>query len=326
MTSIARGLRRWRTLRRKQPGGRLDYQALLDRIYEELEPRFGEGRVASYIPELAKVAPEHFGMALMTPAGDRYSVGEAEVKFSIQSVSKVFVLSMAMQLVGDELWIRCGREPSGNPFNSLLQLEYESGIPRNPFINAGALVATDVVLSELDDATESVLQFVRGLAGCDEIHFDEATAASEAATGHRNAALAHLIKSFGNLHNSANDVLHAYFHHCAIEMTCVELATACLFLANQGRACGSQAAVMSTSQTKYLNSLMLTCGTYDAVGDFAYRVGLPAKSGVGGAIVATLPRAFSVCVWSPGLDAQGNSALGSQALELLTTYSGQSIF
>ncbi len=304
----------------------MDYQGLLDRIASELRPRFGEGRVAHYIPELANVDAGHFGMALMTPTGELFAVGDADVKFSIQSVSKVFVLSMAMQLVGDALWARCGREPSGNAFNSLVQLEYESGIPRNPFINAGALVTTDVVLSNLDDAQASILEFVRGLAGSPEIGFDESVAGSEAAHGDRNAAMAHLIKSFGNLHNSAADVLDLYFHHCSIEMTCRELATACLFLANQGRSQGAGETVMSPKQTKYLNALMLTCGTYDAVGDFAYRVGLPAKSGVGGGIVATMPRTFSVCVWSPGLDAQGNSLLGAEALELLTSYSGQSIF
>ncbi len=304
----------------------MDYQALLDRIHHELTPRFGEGRVAQYIPELAKVDAQHFGIALMTPAGDLFTVGDADVKFSIQSVSKVFMLSMAMQLVDEELWARCGREPSGNAFNSLVQLEYESGIPRNPFINSGALVTTDIVLSSLDDAKASVLSFVQGLAGNADIRFDVAVAASEAAHGDRNAAMAYLIKSFGNLRNPAAEVLDLYFHHCSIEMSCAELAASCLFLANRGRRHGAGETVMSASQTKYLNALMLTCGTYDAVGDFAYRVGLPAKSGVGGGIVATMPRAFSVCVWSPGLDEQGNSLLGARALELLTTYSGQSIF
>lgn len=304
----------------------MDYQSLLDRIYGELRPRFGEGRVSRYIPELAKIQTDRFGIALMTTAGDLFTVGDAEVKFSIQSVSKVFVLSMAMQLVGESLWERCGRGPSGNAFNSLVQLEYESGVPRNPFINAGALVTTDVVLSCLDNAKASVLSFVRRLAGNADIHFDEAVAASEAAHGDRNAAMAHLIKSFGNLRNPASEVLDLYFHHCSIEMSCVELAIACLFLANQGRPHRTREDVMSANQTKYLNALMLTCGTYDAAGDFAYRVGLPAKSGVGGGIVATMPQAFSVCVWSPGLDDHGNSLLGATALELLTTYSGQSIF
>ncbi len=304
----------------------MDYQALLDRIHAELAPRRGEGTVASYIPELARVSPRHFGMALMTRDGELYTAGESKEKFSIQSISKLFSLTLALQLVGEALWERCGREPSGNAFNSLVQLETEAGIPRNPFINAGALVVTDVILTQLREAQDCVLQFVRRLAGSEDIHFDETVAASEAEHGHRNAAMAHFMKSFGNLHGKAVDVLDAYVHHCSIAMSCEQLAAACLFLANRGQQPTTDEAILSASQTKYVNAMMLTCGTYDGVGDIAYRVGLPAKSGVGGGIVATMPKAFSVCVWSPGLDGQGNSLLGAEALERLTTYSGTSIF
>ena len=304
----------------------IDWQMILDEIFTQLQPRFGVGRVASYIPELADVSSRHFAMALMTPDGRLNTCGECEKKFSIQSISKVFTLTLAMQLVGDELWQRCGREPSGDPFNSLVQLEHEAGIPRNPFINAGALVVTDIILSRLADAKSTVLDFVRALASSDDIHFDPAVAASEAATGHRNAAMAYFMKSFGNLHNSPERVLDAYFHHCAIAMTPAQLARACLYLANGGRLFDTGESVTASNQTKYLNALMLTCGTYDAVGDFAYRVGLPAKSGVGGGIVAAMPGAFSACVWSPGLDEHGNSLLGLEALELLTSLSGVSVF
>ena len=219
----------------------IDYQALLDRIYSELEPRFGAGQVARYIPELARVSPRHFGMALVTPAGELYTVGDAHEKFSIQSVSKIFTLTLALRLAEDDLWLRCGREPSGNPFNSLVQLEVEAGIPRNPFINAGALVVTDIILSHLEEAQETVLEFLRELAGSDDIRFDEVVAASEAATGHRNAAMAHFLKSFGNLHSPADRVLDAYFHHCSIAMSCADLARACLFLADQGQRAGIEA-------------------------------------------------------------------------------------
>lgn len=308
----------------------MNYPKILKRIYSELEPELGAGQLAQYIPELATVNPKQFGMALMTPSGELYSVGDADVKFSIQSVSKVFALALAMRFVGDDLWRRCGREPSGDPFNSLVQLEHEHGIPRNPFINAGALVIADVILSEAKDPRDAVLDFVRMLAGQQDLQVNEAVALSETETGHRNAAMAHFIKSFGNLSNRSSDVLEIYFRSCSIEMTCTELSAACLFLANQGQGrvdqSGAVGQVLSTSQSKYLNSLMLTCGTYDAVGDFAYRVGLPAKSGVGGGIVAAMPGKFSVCVWSPGLDSQGNSLLGGKALELLTTYSGVSVF
>lgn len=318
----------------------MDYQALLERIHAELAPRAGAGagRIADYIPRLAAVPADRLGIALETVGGERYAVGHADEKFSIQSISKVFVLALAMRLSGDAIWARCGREPSGNPFNSLVQLEYESGVPRNPFINAGALVVTDLVLSHLPrdrldarpdaahaDARTVLLEFVRELAGSEDVDFDLEVAASEGETGHRNAAMAHFLKSFGNLDNPTDRVLDVYFHQCSIEMSCLQLAHACLFLANEGRLPdGSE--VVTTSQAKYLNALMLTCGTYDAVGEFAYRVGLPAKSGVGGGIVATLPGHYSLCVWAPGLDAQGNSLLGGEVLERLTTLSGRSIF
>ena len=308
------------------PAAAIDYQPVLDEIERLLRPTLGEGSVASYIPELAKVPATRFGMALTTPAGDLFEVGDARERFSVQSISKVFSLTLAMQLEGEGLWKRTGREPSGNPFNSLVQLERENGIPRNPFINAGALVSTDIVVSHLGDARQSLRACVRGLCGAEDVDFDLAVAASERATGHRNTALAYFIASFGNLENDPQTVLDAYFHHCALSMSCVELSRACLYLANEGRLPSTGEAVTTPSQTKYINALMLTCGTYDAVGDFAYRVGLPAKSGVGGGIVAAMPRQFSVCVWSPPLDEHGNSLTGLRALELLTSLTGVSIF
>lgn len=311
---------------RSESNTKMNHQSSLDRIFEELEPHLGEGEVARYIPELANVDPHQFGIALRTAEGELHRAGAAGTRFSIQSISKVFSLALAMRLAGDALWERCGREPSGNAFNSLVQLELEEGIPRNPFINAGALVMTDMIISHLGDAKSAVLDFVRELAGADDIRFNDDVARSEAQTGHRNAAMAHFMKSFGNLRNPPGDVLDAYFHHCSIEMSCEEIATACLFLANGGRRSRVGDEVVSASQAKYINAIMLTCGTYDAAGEFAYRVGLPAKSGVGGGIVATLPGAYSVCAFSPGLDRNGNSRNAARALELLTTYSGRSIF
>lgn len=304
----------------------MQIQHILNEIQAEVLPLLNQGRVASYIPELAGVSPHKFGMALRTVDGASYAIGDAAERFSIQSISKVFTLTMAMQLAGDALWQRVGREPSGNPFNSLVQLEYENGRPRNPFINAGALVVTDVILSHLDNATATVRDIVRALSGAADIDFDLAVARSEQATGHRNKALAHFLKSFDNLANEPARVLDAYFHHCSLAMSCAELCEATLFLANNGVAPISGDLVMNANQVKYVNSLLLTCGTYDAVGDFAYRVGLPGKSGVGGGIVAVMPGQFSLCVWSPGLDASGNSLAGTKALELFTTRTGISIF
>ncbi|WP_027389402.1 glutaminase [Chrysiogenes arsenatis] len=304
----------------------ISWQPIIDDVAREVSPHIGKGKVAAYIPELARVDANHFGMALCTPDGRTYCAGDASIPFSIQSISKVFTLTLALQLVGDDVWKRLGREPSGSAFNSLVQLEQERGIPRNPFINAGAHVVTDIILSRLQDAKLKVLHFVRGLCNNSSVVFDLAVARSEQATGFRNYAMANFLKSFGNLNNSPDAVLDAYFHHCSMSMTCVDVARACLFLCNSGILPESGECVVSPALTKRLNALMLTCGTYDSVGDFAFRVGLPAKSGVGGGIIAVLPGHFSVCVWSPCLNESGNSLAGTAALELLTEKSGLSIF
>lgn len=304
----------------------LDYQAILEEIEQEVKPSLDEGKVASYIPELACVEPNAFAMSLTCIDGRSFHVGAHEKRFSIQSISKLFTLTMAMQLVDEALWKRIGKEPSGTPFNSLVQLEYENGIPRNPFINAGALVVTDVILSHLKDAHQSVLEFIRTLCHKDDINFDFSVAKSEAQTGFRNQAMANFLKSFNNLEHEPSRVLNAYFHHCSIAMSTQELAKAGLFLANKGIHPWMDKPVLNTRQIKRINALMLTCGTYDSVGDFAYRVGLPAKSGVGGGILATLPGKFNLCVWSPRLNEKGNSFTGTKALELFTTKTKLSIF
>ncbi len=304
----------------------MDYQPTLERIHAALKPIIGEGKVASYIPELANVAPDQFGMAVVDFAGNVYAVGDATKRFSIQSISKLFALTLAFQREGDSLWTRVGREPSGSPFNSLVQLEAEHGIPRNPFINAGALVVTDMLVSRSVNAAQSLVDFVRKVSGVADITYNTKVAQSEISTSSRNAAMAHFMKSFGNLHNKVGEVLHAYCHHCAIEMSCVELARAACFLANHGVNPWSGEAVIDPSSAKRLSSLMLTCGTYDAAGDFAFRVGLPAKSGVGGGIVAILPGQCGICVWSPALEDSGNSHAGSLALEMFTSLTKLSIF
>lgn len=302
----------------------IPYASILDQIHHAVLSQIGTGRLATYIPELAKIDPNQFGMALVTVDGQIFSVGDATTRFSIQSISKLFTLAMVMD--HPSLWDRTGREPSGNAFNSLVQLEYENGIPRNPFINAGALVVTDIIVERFVDAKASILAFVRSISGIDDIAFNDKVALSEAAVGFRNKALGYFLKSFGNIYFDVEVVLDAYFHHCSIEMNCIEAAKATLFLANHGQSMYREAPVLDARQTKYINSLLLTCGTYDAVGDFAYRVGLPAKSGVGGGIVAVMPDQFSVCVWSPGLNEVGNSLVGTEALTMLTTLTGQSIF
>jgi glutaminase len=303
----------------------MDYQELLNQVLEEVRPVRGQGKVASYIPALAAVDPGQFGMALATVDGELYGVGDWRTPFSIQSISKVFTLALVLARDGDALWRRVGKEPSGNPFNSLVQLEYEHGIPRNPFINAGALVITDRLLSLTGDARGVLREFLRAESGNPSVDFDPIVAASEAEHGHRNAALAHFMAGYGNIENPVPSVLEHYFWQCSLAMSCADLARACGFLACHGRRASGER-LLTRSQAKQVNAIMLTCGTYDAAGEFAYRVGLPGKSGVGGGIVAVIPNRCGLCVWSPGLDARGNSVAGVEALDRFTTLTGWSVF
>lgn len=303
-----------------------DYSGILEKIYRDIDSWRTVGQVADYIPELANVSGDRFGMAVVTLDGEVFSVGDASERFSIQSISKLFSCTLAFQLLGDALWSRVGREPSGNAFNSLVQLESERGIPRNPFINAGALVVTDVLSRRFVQAETALVEFMRRLAGVPDIDYDLRVAQSELRHAERNRAMAHFMASFDNMEMSPDTVVDAYCRQCAIEMNCIELATAALFLANGGVAPVSGERILDASSAKRLSALMLTCGTYDAAGDFVYRVGLPAKSGVGGGIVAVLPKEMAVCVWSPGLDKNGNSLAGVKSLEWLTTLTGNSIF
>ena len=305
----------------------MDYQKILEEIRQEVKPVITQGKVADFIPKLASVPLNRFGMAVQTLDGKLFITGDSDEYFSIQSISKAFALTLALQFVGEEnLWKRVGREPSGNPFNSLVQLEYENGIPRNPFINAGALVLVDIILSHSKDACKTILDFIRQRADNPNINFDKEVAASEKSTGFRNAALANFLKSYGNLDNNVEDVLETYFLQCSLKMNCIDLSKSFLMLANHGLSPWSGKQILTKSQAKRINSLMLTCGTYDAVGDFAYRVGLPGKSGIGGGIAAFIPGKLCVSVWSPGLNSNGNSLAGTLALELFTTKTGMSIF
>ena len=304
----------------------MDYSRILEQIHADLQPWLDKGRVADYIPELANVPANSFGMAVVTTSGEVYRVGQADMRFSIQSISKLFACTMAFRLLGDDLWQRVGREPSGTAFNSLVQLESERGKPRNPFINAGALVVTDVLSRRFVKAETALVEFMRRVTGEASIDYDMRVAQSELQHAHRNRAMAHFMASFGNMEMPPEVVVDAYCRQCAISMSCVELAKAALYLSNGGVVPSTGERILDASSAKRLSALMLTCGTYDAAGDFVYRVGLPAKSGVGGGIVALLPGEMAVCVWSPGLDSNGNSLAGVMALEWLTTHTGRSIF
>ena len=286
------------------------------------------GRVADYIPALARVSPDQFGIAVVEADDTEHEAGDATTPFSIQSVSKVFALTLALNRIGPALWERVGREPSGSAFNSIVQLESERGIPRNPFINAGAIVVSDALLTGHDtrETIGDVLRFVRNLAEDDGVEIDNEVASSEAATGFRNVALANYMRAFGNLENAAEDALKVYFHQCALTMTCRQLAMAGRYLMNEGVHPGTGETVISPVRARRINALMLTCGHYDGSGEFAFRVGIPGKSGVGGGILAVVPGKASIAVWSPGLNERGNSKLGSLALERLAEATGWNVF
>jgi len=297
-------------------------------IADEMAQRPDRGTVATYIPELSCIDPKQFGLAVIDGEGNVALGGDADTPFSIQSISKVFTLTLALGKAGDRLWHRVGREPSGSPFNSVVQLEFERGKPRNPFINAGAIAVTDLILSghQPREALGEILRFMQFVADDPSITIDEKVAASEQRTGFRNAALANYMKSFGVLDNPVDLTLGVYFHQCAMAMSCRQLAMAGRFLAHLGRNPSTGLLVVSPERSRRINALMLTCGHYDGSGEFAYRVGLPGKSGVGGGILAIAPGKASIAVWSPGLDASGNSHLGRIALEALTKRMGWSIF
>ncbi|AFJ46792.1 glutaminase B [Shimwellia blattae] len=301
--------------------------ALLASILERVRPLTAQGQVADYIPALACVPAEKLGIAISTVDGQHFQAGDAGERFTIQSISKVLSLVLAMGLYEEhEIWQRVGKDPSGQPFNSLLQLELEKGKPRNPFINAGALVVCDMLQSRLSAPRQRMLEVVRQLAGAPDLHYNTLVARSEFDHSDRNAAIAYLMRSFGNFHNDVIPVLKNYFHYCALEMNCVELARCFLFLANQGRAAHLPDGLISAQHTRQINALMVTSGMYQSSGEFAWRVGMPGKSGVGGGIIAIVPHEMSIAVWSPGLDEAGNSLAGTAALEILAREMGRSIF
>lgn len=302
-----------------------NFQNILEHIARDIESVKDRGTVASYIPELAYVDKNKFGMHLIDAQGNHYGTGDSEEAFSIQSISKVLSLSQAFAIMGDKLWERVDVEPSGDPFNHLSLLELEHGIPRNPLINAGALVIADVLISHLENPKADFLAYVRKMANDENINYDTDVAASESKTGYKNYAAANLLKSYGNIKNDVDDVLEFYFHQCSLQMSCRQLTEVFYIFMNRGK-CRRGNAFLNINQVKRVNAIMLTCGFYDEAGEFAFEVGLPGKSGVGGGIVALLPSQFCIATWSPGLNAKGNSKLGMIALEQFTTQTGLSIF
>lgn len=302
-------------------------QTQLDDACRSIQHEIGLGKVADYIPALAQVPPDKFAAAIVTVDGEKAVFGDARETFSIQSISKLFTLTSALNLHDRKIWERVGREPSGNAFNSIVQLEMECGIPRNPFINAGALVVTDALLGDqtTETCTADLLSLVQSLAADSSIEIDQSVAQSERDTAYRNISLAHFMQSFGNLQRSVNDVLDVYCQQCAIAMSCEQLARSALFLASNGTDPLTKEPIVDEERARRLNAMMMLCGHYDASGDFAFRVGLPGKSGVGGGIIAVVPDIAAVAVWSPCLNSRGNSHAGTATLEALVRATGWNV-
>jgi glutaminase len=304
----------------------VNFEKIIREIYQKVQNTDDKGQLASYIPELANVDPDNFGVHISTIDQFNFGIGNCYDKFSIQSISKVLSLCLAYRILGESIWERLGVEPSGTAFNSLVQLEADNGIPRNPFINAGAIVISDILLSHLENPKEDFLAFIRSISNNSELNYVSKIAASEKSVGFRNAALCNFIKSFGNIQNDPNDVLDFYYDLCSLEMNCKELSELFLFLANNGRNLHNNDTILTKSQSKRINALMQTCGFYDESGEFAFKVGLPGKSGVGGGIIAVHPGQYAIAVWSPKLNKKGNSYKGMKFLEEFTTKSELSIF
>lgn len=303
-------------------------QAVLDGIAARMARETERGRVARYIPELAKVSPDRFGLAVAPLDGPPLVAGDADEAFSIQSISKVFTLMLALDRVGAALWTRVGREPSGDPFNSIVQLEYEKGVPRNPLINAGAIVVADVLAEgrPVEIVVEEVVALCRRLSGSPEIRVDATVAASERQTGARNRALAQFMAAEGNMRSDVESALAVYFGHCSIAMSCRQLASAARVLAAGGIGPAGADPVVTPDRARRVAALMTLCGCYDASGEVAFRIGLPCKTGVGGGVLALVPGVAAVTAWSPGLDDKGNPLLGMRALEALVEATGWSLF
>lgn len=302
-----------------------DCQSIIEETYHIVKGD-NKGNVASYIPELSKIDANKFGVCLTTTEGKQFVYGDYQESFSIQSIAKVLSLSLAYTILGEQVFTRVGVEPSGAAFNSLSQLESENGIPRNPLINSGAIVICDILCSELKNPKKELLEFIRTIANSKTIEYCSIIAKSEKETGYRNYALINYLKSFGNIKNDVDTVIELYFHLCSIKMSCTELSITFGYLSNNGIQPIAHKKILSESGTKRINAIMNLCGFYDEAGEFAYKVGLPGKSGVGGGIAAILPGNYSIAIWSPKLNVKGNSYRGMKFLELFTSKTRDTIF
>lgn len=285
------------------------------------------GRVADYIPELARADPEWFGIAIATVDGRVFEVGASRQRFTIQSVSKPFTYGLALEEWGiDHVLSKVGVEPTGEAFNAVV-LDEASRRPYNPMVNAGAIAVADLIPGR--GATERLhrlLATFRRYVGHAEVPVDMPTFMSERTTGHRNRAIGHLMRGSGMLEDRIDETLDLYFQQCAVLVSCRDMAVMAATLANHGENPFTGERAVPPQFVKHILSVMYTCGMYDSAGEWAYRVGLPAKSGVSGGILAVVPGQAGIAVFSPRVDAHGTSLRGVRVCEALSARYGLHLF
>lgn len=293
-------------------------QTFIEQAYDQYQS-LSDGKLADYIPELAKANPAWFSICIVTKNGQVFEVGDFNQLFTIQSISKVFVYGMALEEHGREKLLRkVGVEPTGDRFNSIIQLDNDSKRPDNPMINAGAIATTSLIQGkDPTDRLNRLLDMVRRYTGRDAV-VDMSVFMSERSTGHRNRAIAHLMLNFGMIDNRIDEVLDLYFQQCAVMVNCRDLAVMAATLANRGVNPLAGERAIAAGYVRDILSIMYTCGMYNFAGEWAYRVGLPAKSGVSGGIIAVVPNHLGIAIFSPLLDARGNSVRGIQVCEALS--------
>ena len=303
-------------------------QVLKDIIDKNVKYTY-DGHVASYIPELRKANPQDLGICVIDKHNKMYCAGDCNAKFTIQSISKTIVLAMAlMDNDWDYVFSKVGMEPSGDPFNSIMKLETtDTKMPCNPMINAGAIVTTSLIKGDsLEEKEDRMLSFFKKLTKDDTLKVNKHVYKSEKLTGDRNRAMAYLLKDDGFIESDVEETLDLYFKQCSIEVTVKDLARVSLLFANQGVDIETGEQIINKDISRMINTFMVTCGMYDASGEFALKVGIPAKSGVGGGIMASVPKKMGIGVYGPALDSKGNSIGGIKVLEDLSEEFALSIF
>jgi glutaminase len=300
-------------------------QEIVDGIYEKYK-NVADGEVATYIPELGKADPAHFGICLATVDGHVFRAGDWDKEFTIQSMCKPYAFQMALEQCGlEETLKHVGVEPSGDAFNSI-ELDAKTSRPFNPMINAGAIaIASLIKQSPVEAGVQAFVDKMSEAAGR-PLRIDYAVMQSETLTGNRNRAIAYLMRNFGIIDEQVNEALHQYFAQCSLLVTCQDMAMMAATLANMGTNPITAKRVFDFQYLKYVLTVMFTCGLYDYAGGWAYEVGLPAKSGVGGGIFGVVNRQLGVSVYSPRLDAQGNSVRGILACKELASHFGLHAF